>query len=332
MQINHDVPTPFAVQISVTTGCSLSCSFCALQVIRDNGADSNLGIHGKSSPPYEFIDLALVEKFAREAAEQGWNPRWEFAGHGEPTMHPKLVELIEIVREYHPNGYIMLTGNGSGLLKDTVEKIRDLLLAGVNTLALDDYRHTADKAGVTWVDKIRKAVDDDYIGITAKTYEYPRDLEGNPHKRHEGQKLVFIRSIERNEIGTHQLTNQGGNVFQKEYTPKRCAKPFRELTVRSNGNVAICCDDWKDTYRIGNVATSTPNELWYSEAFEAARRKLYAEDRRFGPCNGCNVKTYRNGLLPDKLGRSEMLPTDAESALAISAALRRGKTIAIKAA
>ena len=42
----------------------------------------------------------------------------------------------------------------------------------------------------------------------------------------------------------------------------------------------------------------------------AARVKLYHGQRDFGPCNGCDARSYRTGLLPDKFGKVSLpLPT-----------------------
>lgn len=326
MNINRDVPTPFAVQIEPAEGCSLACSFCGIQSIRANGADADLGVHGKNSAPYRFLEERTLAKFAKESADAGWNPRWEFAMHGEPTMHPDLAGLVAAVRNFHPRGYIMITSNGSGLLKDAPTKIGALFNAGVNTLALDDYKHSGG-----WVGKIKEQLTREFITkYDIKPYRYPRDAEGNPHQRHNKRKLVIINDISENDTGTHQLTNQGGNSFAKGSSlEERCAKPFREFSIRWDGNVALCCDDWRGEYKIGNVKDKKPDELWYSEAFEAARRKLYAKDRAFGPCKGCDVRTLRNGLLPDKLGKGEMAASDLESNEVIKRALR-GKVFTIK--
>lgn len=329
MIINRDIPSPYAIQIEPTEGCSLACSFCGLQSIRNNGADAEKGIHGKNSPPYKFMTLELAKLIAAKIAVEGWNPRIEFALHGEPSMHPHIDKIIAEFRKAGPKWYIMMTSNGSGLLKDSVDRIDALFKAGLNTLALDDYKHSAGKDGVTWVTKIRKQLADDPIGIMAQTFEYPRDLEGNPHKRHNKKHLVFIHTIEENTKGTHQLSNQAGASFDKEYVGERCAKPFRELSIRWDGNVALCCDDWPGKYKVGNVNAASLTKIWYSQAFEAARRKLYAADRRFGPCNGCNVRTSRNGLLPDKLGKSAMLAPDAETMQVIAKAMG-GKVFSIK--
>jgi radical SAM protein with 4Fe4S-binding SPASM domain len=324
MQITRDVPPFYALQIEPTEGCNLACSFCALQSIRDNGADAEKGVHGKNSAPYKFMTLETMERLASEVKRLGWNPRWEYAMHGEPTMNPQLTEMIAIVRKYHPRGYIMLTTNGGGLVKDSVKRMQAMFDAGLNTLALDHYNHA------NLVPKIRAQVDDDPLWSIDR-FEYPRDDEGNPHRRHNGQKLVFIHDISQNTDGTHTLTNQGGNSFPlvDGFLAERCAKPFRELSVRWDGFCSLCCDDWPGKYKIGNVNDTPLEDIWYHERFEAARRRLYAKDRNFGPCRGCDVRTVRNGLLPDKLGKATMPAPDEASERALREAMR-GKVFSIK--
>lgn len=319
MEINREVPPPFAIQMEPTEGCNLGCSFCGIQSIRANGADAELGIHGKNSAPYRFMDPATNELVARQIAELTWNPRIEYAMHGEPGMNKDLTAMVATMRKHNPKAYIMVTSNGGGLVKDTQARVAGLFAAGLNTLALDDYKHSG---GI--MEKVRANLDDDLASW--KVYEYPKDPKGNPHHRDAGQRLVYINDIGENDSGNHQLTNQGGASFsaKKEPLAQRCAKPFRELSVRWDGSVAICCDDWPGNYKVGNVNTIGLHGVWYHPRFEAARRRLYASNRDFGPtgaCTGCDVRTYRNGLLPDKLGKTDMLPEDAESKALVKQAL-----------
>lgn len=331
MQINRDVPSPYSLQIEPTEGCNLACSFCGLQSLRDNGADAALDVHGKNSAPYKFMTLETHERIVSEVARLGWNPRIEWAMHGEPGMNKQLTDMVKQAREYNPKAYLMLTTNGGGLVKDTCAKIAALFDAGLNTLAIDNYKHAPHI-----MTRILEQLDEDSLGDVRvwHRYTYPAQAEGNPHHRHTGKKLVLIHDISENDTGNHTLTNQGGNSFAplKQPLDKRCAKPFRELSVRWDGAVAICCDDWKGAYKIGNVNETPLDALWYGPRFESARRRLYANNRDFGPgapCTGCDVTTYRNGLLPDKLGKSTMLAESPESKKHIAAALA-GRVFSIK--
>jgi radical SAM protein with 4Fe4S-binding SPASM domain len=311
---------PFALQVEAAEGCSLACSFCALQSIRDNGANAETGTHGKNSAPYRFMKRETARRLASEVVRLAWNPRWEFAMHGEPTMHPDLPGLVREVRTALPKASIMVTSNGSGLLKP--ERLFDLLHAGINTLVLDDYKHAPG-----WVAKITELLDMCSVPFTY----YPDDLTVSPHARHSGQRIVVICDISDNASGNHQLTNQGGCSFNglKEPLAERCAKPFRELSVRWDGNVALCCDDWRGEYKIANVLSMPLDDVWNHPHFDAARRRLYAKDRAFGPCKGCDVRTYRNGLLPDKMGKEAMPAPDTASEAHLRAAMR-GRVFSIK--
>jgi radical SAM protein with 4Fe4S-binding SPASM domain len=92
---------------------------------------------------------------------------------------------------------------------------------------------------------------------------------------------------------------------------KRCAKPFRELSIRWDGNVAVCCNDFRGIYKIGNVRDYPDlDALWQHERFAAARQMLYHESRDFMPCVWCDAVSPRVGLLPDKHGKQQMARPD----------------------
>lgn len=291
---------PNSVQIEPVEGCNLRCTFCGLH-----------GIRGKAND-LKFLDPAILYSSVDQMVKAGWNPRIEFAVHGEPTMHPDLDLLVDIVRKAAPTWQILITCNGGGLLKKPgpAERIRKLFDVGLTILALDDYD------GVGLVPKIRNAL------LSSEpswdhVHEYPLDKDGNPHIRRKpgSRTLVFVADVSnvRRGDGTHSYLNNSGGVASPpndRMRGKRCAKPFREMTIRWDGNVAVCCNDWRGSYKCGNIVTDGLEHVWQGPAMEAARRKLYAGERDFGPCNGCDAVSYRVGLLPDKRGVESLPPPD----------------------
>lgn len=289
---------PFAIQLEPVEGCSLACSFCALQTLRDNGASWATGKHGKNSTPYRFAEVAMFDRIAENIKRLGWNPRIEFAMHGEPTMHPNLDEIIGVMRRHLPKHYFLLTTNGSGLIR--AGAVQALFDAGLDTLAFDYYNHAS------WAPKVADILAEYACENLIYLWKYPAQKEGNPHHRWRGQRIVIIADISANASGTHQLTNQGGNSGKAAPLEQRCAKPFRELSIRWDGNVAICCDDWRGEYKVGNARDGLEH-IWQHPRMQAARVALYAGQRSaVHVCSGCNVRTYRNGLLPDKYGKQKM--------------------------
>ena len=299
---------PNSVQVELTEGCPLACWFCGIQSIRDNGASRAEKRHGHGSGPFRFMPVEVARRIADELARAGWSSRVEFAMHGEPSLHPQLLEIVAHFRKVLPQTSLLITTNGAGIASSPLSKILALWDAGINTIALDDYAHSP------YMPKIRPllpALQD----VGEQVACYPQDKDANPHHRFSGRRVVVIHDIASNTTGNHLLTNEGGNSGGPcdEPLQQRCARPFRELAFRHDGRVAVCCDDWKGVFITGDIRKMSIETLWNSPAFDAARRKLYHSQRDFGPCRGCNIRTVRNGLLPDHKGQGTMPLPDAST-------------------
>lgn len=300
---------PYCIQIELTEGCNLRCAFCGLQGIRD-----------EKEKLYKEMTPDTLRNLLTSVVRNGWNPRLEFAMHGEPTMHRDYVGMIRVARESAPRLQIMMTSNGGGILRKpgALANVTALFEAGLNVLALDDYQ------GVGVVPKIREAVWERIPGVTY--YDYPDNLAGSPHVRRKrsAKVLTIVRDIVQATKGNHAvLTNHAGSGGPGLAEPlaERCAKPFREIGVRWDGNVAMCCNDWRGQHKCGNVNDTDISDIWQSAAFGAAREMLYAGNRNFGPCAVCDYHSYRNGLLPDKFGKEKMHAPDAQTLADVQAAL-----------
>lgn len=311
---------PFAVQIELAEGCNLRCTFCGLSGIRE-----------PKKHDFKFMTEKTLRSLLRQIGELGWNPRVEFAMHGEPTMHPDYVGMIKVARESAPRLQLMMTSNAGGLMRKPgpLANVLALFDAGLNVLALDDYD------GVNFVDKVRQAVratserGPEMLG-DMKIYEYPENKDGSPHMRVglKERKLVYIQAIDSAVKGNHSLLNNHAGAGAPKVgsdhpsQTQRCAKPFRELSVRWDGSVAVCCNDWRGEYKCGSVVKDGLDAVWNGASMSAARRKLYHGQRDFGPCAGCDAISYRVGLLPDKFGKVKLPKPDASTIKTIAAVLR----------
>jgi radical SAM protein with 4Fe4S-binding SPASM domain len=304
MTVNNNYQdAPNALQIELAEGCNLACSFCGIQSIRNNGASGPENIHGKASSPYKFLSVKTMQTITDQLKKAQWSPRIEFAMHGEPTMHPFYHEVIAHFRKELPRASLMMTSNGGGLLKSPgiVENVNKLMENGLNVLFLDNYDR------IKIVDKIQAKYTGPYPVL-----QYPANKKGNPHRRRKPSEKDIVVGVDLTIAtdGTHsQVSNHAGNAFplNKKAEGKRCAKPFREMSIRWDGNIAICCNDWVGEYKCGNIMEQPLDEIWQNEAFYSARQKLYYGMRDFGPCRGCDNTTLRNGLLPDRMGK-QVLP------------------------
>jgi radical SAM protein with 4Fe4S-binding SPASM domain len=227
--------------------------------------------------------------------------------HGEPTMHTDLPSIIRTFRKYLPRNQLMVTSNGGGLLKNAPDSTLALFSAGLNILALDYYER------VNIVPKLLEK-----LPSTLQVKHYPQDgLDLSPHRRWPtNTKVVLVmQDIEAASAGGHSTLNNhcgAGAPLNNSGDGKRCAKPFRELSFRWDGNVSCCCNDFRGVYQIGNIHDMTLKELWNHERFVAIRKALYHGQRFYGACKGCDALSTRVGLLPDKYGKQSLPEPSAE--------------------
>ena len=302
---------PFAVQVELTEGCNLRCSYCGLSGIREKG-----------KLDLKFLSLAEADALAANIAAAGWNPRVEFAMHGEPTLNPHHVAIFAAFRKHLPGAYLLIETNGGGIFpkKDRIAHLLGML-EHLDCVGLDQYQ------GVPLIPAIWEDVAaqwDRFVDAGVAVHEYPKDPDGNPHQRSRKKRLVRIAPIDTATKGTHATLNNhtgAGAPLDFGKQGKRCAKPFREMSIRWDGSVALCCNDWRGKYKCGNALLDSVETIWNNAYFDAARRRLMQGDRSFGPCHGCNATSYRTGLLPDKKGKVAMPLPDKASETALAEAL-----------
>lgn len=279
---------PNSIQIELVEGCNLFCSWCGIRGIR------------KKPGNYKFISVELINKIIYDIKNSGWNSRIEFAMHGEPTLHPQIAKIIKKFHKELPKQNLTIFSNGGGLLKKTTEKIDSLFDSGLTTLALDDYKY----AGI--------------INFILKRYKGKIEItsfkENSPYQKNKDQKIIIVPDISNTDIINRKLSNHCGAAFPLDYTLMKslCVKPFRELSIRWDGNIALCCNDFRGVFNCGSIKEKSIEQIWNNKKFDAARRLLFYKRRTFYPCYGCNSLSFRVGLLPDKMGKKKefILPPD----------------------
>ena len=302
---HHNEPhAPWSAQVELTEGCSRLCGFCGLNAIREGPGD------------YHFMSVMMAETTAMGLADLCPTARVEFAMHGEPLMNPDATRIFAIFRAYLPKAQLMVTTNGVRFRKKDTMKARcdELFAAGVDFVVLDTYEPERSalivEARLAALDGLR--VFDFYADLAPAGI----NVYGKSHGAKLRHSVVLMDDIgiRDGEHPSRVLLNHAGCNPQAP-TPaqplaKTCTNPFREVTVTWDGDVRICCMDWRGEHSMGN-ATDGLRAVWYGDSFNAARAHLHARDRTFMPCDLCNKNSgTRVGLLP-----TFDPPTDAQRAL-----------------
>ena len=284
------IDAPWLVKVELSRGCNLRCGFCPV------ATDT------KFQAPYSFIDLGLVSDISRQLST--WVPkvRMEFTLRGEPTLHPDAPEVMRRLREHLPLAQLSMFTNGTGWIKDHSLAQR-LFDNGLNLLNVDCYNGT--------YDKFHSLAQTCFSESTTVEIHDFRDLNGYSRlpRGHKRRILILVPDIALGEVAIRTFENVGGNLtpeqeskynLTREGLPlqKNCVRPYREVVIHSDGNLALCCVDWNQETVLGTVSEGLEN-VWYGEKHLDILRALYAL-RRTGVCAKCDYNGgFRIGLLRD---------------------------------
>lgn len=285
--IMNIVGKPWSVQIGLVEGCNRLCKFCGLN-----------GIRTRPGQDLQFMNDDVKAATAIGLSSLCPTARYEFAMHGEPTLHPRCAEYVRFFRHWLPDAQFQLTTNGKTMLGRMQARTETLFDAGIDIIVLDTYYPERDKLRAETA-----ALKDVFV---IDFYEDKKFSPWHNHRRKVCRTIVLMDDLEvhNGEIRSRLILNHAGNnlsYFDKLESPLNltCTNPFREMAVCHDGDVNICCMDWGHEYVCGNVTVSTAKDIWFGERFEAARRYLHAKNRSFAPCKRCNNGSgSRSGLLP----------------------------------
>lgn len=299
---------PFTIKLEPVEGCSLFCEFCAIRAIRTKPGN------------YKCMELSTAKRVAKELKKAGWdNIKIELAMRGEPTMHPDLAGLLRVLKEILPECHTLVTTNGTGLLKKPgpLKHLRKLFDSGLDRIAMDDYEHSK---------IITKIIDK--VGDEITHARYPTDKTANPYHRRkpDGPRIIVLEDISKiDNKTTRTFCNQCGCAapLNDKCAGKRCARPFRELTIWYDGTIPICCKDWRGILPVGHIDDGL-GAVWQGKLFNSIRRYMYQGERVFPPCKGCDSFSFRVGFLPDKHGKQKMSSPTSKDMKRVQKALKNG--------
>lgn len=280
---------PNNTQIELVEGCNRMCEFC--------------GIHGiwkrKEDRIIKFMPLELAYALAKDFGRFFEKKRIEFAMHGEPLLHPNVVDIIKAFRKECPKCQLQLTTNGLKLIKgDLIKKLFD---AGLNILNVDTYVKEGEiRASFAKVPNVEVV---NFHETNFNCYYY---------YNHTLQKIVVMGDLAKNNAVKKQrvILNHAGNVepeFAEKFgakiltapLTKKCSRVYREMVVHYDGTVPLCCIDWKHEFIVGKFPDDgSLEEIWNSEIFNIMRYFLGKGERYFTPCWKCDYNGgFRLGLL-----------------------------------
>lgn len=236
------------IEIETVNRCNGGCSFCPVS-------------RGNDIREFAYMTDQLFESIINQLSNMCYAGRVLLFSNNEPFLDDKIIERHKYARERLKNATMHLYTNGTLL---TLKKFIDIVQY-VDELIIDNYSQ-----------------DLQLIKPCRTIVEYCQEHS-------ELIKKVTIVLRKPNEI----LTSRGGDAPNRQkslasYPKAKCVLPYKQLIVRPDGKVSLCCNDPLGKNTLADLTKETIIEAWNNRQFREVREKLYKGRGNLEHCIYCD--------------------------------------------
>ncbi len=201
---------------------------------------------------FKIMDEDLFKNIVNQLRDIDYDGRIQIFSNNEPLLDKRICEFAKYVKEACTNAHLSIFTNGI-LLNE--EKFNELIKY-CDTICIDNYYEGEKKLP----ENIKKIV-----GI----------CNANPILK----RKVIIQMINKKEI----RNNRGGQSKNRHFTYQlktNCKLPFKQVIVRPDGKLSLCCNDALGLYTLGDLTKQTLLEAWNSKEYKDIRDTLAKKGRK----------------------------------------------------
>jgi radical SAM protein with 4Fe4S-binding SPASM domain len=231
------------------------------------------------------MDWALFKKIIDECSQHQDIERILLYLNNEPLTDPYLVERINYAKEKLPWGSVHILTNASLLTKKLSQELIDSKLDWIGFSLHGIKKETIEKTmrlnydltfkrALNFIEKAKsKRNIQDFIMITFLRHKYLA-LE----EKDEAIKFWRNKGIERISYFDSPIS-RAGNVGDlpcvKHNKVKGCTSIWADemIHIVENGEVILCCMDWRREIILGNLNKQSIYEIWNSQLYNQVRNK-----------------------------------------------------------
>ena len=304
--------TPISAHVDVSSLCNYKCSFCFQA---DTKGMKEVGLKRG------FMEAHLFQKIIDDMSKfPDKIKKIKIGNHGEPTMHPKLPELIEYAKKSGIADIIEVFTNGSKLEPVLNRKIVEAGLQRINVslegltderyLQVAGVKQSFEKIieGVASLYAIKKELGSDLI-IYVKVADEAHALKENglqftftPEERKYFfdtfgpiSDEIYIEKVvpqwAETQLEKQNTVSETGMYDQKiEKWKEVCPFTFMYLHFNCDGTVSPCTLDWPRKVVIGNAKIECVTDIWNGKRMRDLRLSMLLGKRNcVNFCNNCSA-------------------------------------------
>jgi radical SAM protein with 4Fe4S-binding SPASM domain len=225
-------PATSSFFLELTNKCNFHCEFCP--------SDSQTRLHG-------YMEMSLVKKILDEISQKKIVPTINLHLMGEPTLHPKLNEILAYAKS--KNVSVALTTNGSTMVKKRVPKLLDnisgSIVASLMTPTEETYKIRGE-VGLSWdryVDNFRLLIQEHLKKILrGDKIEYEiifRIMVSNENRKGTAKVLESPKSIQENYDEWSNFTKNTEKELGLIPFNREKINPDKAFAMLGNGSLEV---------------------------------------------------------------------------------------------
>ena len=306
---------PYVYNIETTNACNMRCKMCPRTT--------------KMTRPVETMDRKLFEKIVEQLEplpKHKWN-RWikfvrnvykidendmsenhfflyiipkvlQLHGYGEPLLDKNMPHYIKILKEKNIQSYFSC--NPSNIVLDRTIKMFENGLDYIkySIESVDDKKHKKIRGEAsnftTAYEKILRLLD------TKKEQGYKTTIVitmldlNRKNQAEEYQKLkdafkdlnVYIYLKSEDQLWYRQDYHKTKSIHWSEF----CKHPWMSMTIKSNGEAAMCMEDYNNEIVLGDTRKDTLHKIWNGYKYRKFRRQHFLGNGSLKCRNECDMK------------------------------------------
>ena len=225
-------PATSQFYLELTNKCNFHCEFCP--------SDSQTRLHG-------YMEMSLVKKVLDEVSQKKIVPTINLHLMGEPTLHPKLNEILAYAKS--KNLKVALTTNGSTMVKKRVPKLLDnisgSIVASLMTPTEETYKIRGE-VGLSWdryVDNFRLLIQEHLKKILrGDKIEYEiifRVMVSNENEKGAAKVLESPKGIQENYDEWTNFTESTEKELGLKPFNRQKINPDKTFTMLGDGTAEV---------------------------------------------------------------------------------------------
>jgi len=282
-QLSKRLPYPSSLLLDIHSYCNARCRICPYsQLSKVN--------------PMGFMSWDLYTKIIDDY--KGLMDRHDFTGvlgycqMGEPFILKDIARWAKYAMDR--NIHIYFNTNASLLVPAIVDSLVEIgfngffniSFHGISRKTYESIMHLDYDTTMNNIDYLLKRFPTNRIRINAVSFRWDSDEEKKMRSFWQSKNVTVIIDRALSRAG---LVREVNTVSKKRIAGCRTERPFYEMVVSFNGDVLLCCHDMAREVILGNLNSSTIDEVWNGDQFVENLQKIYA-GRNLPPdfiCNRC---------------------------------------------